>query len=78
MIRREMMHFVFMQQRFLISKSHSRLAQARSVLITSVPDDLASEEDMRLFTGFVPGGIDRIWFFRDTKVASSSSGSPNS
>ena len=70
MIRREMMHFVFMQQRFLISKSHSRLAQARTVLITSVPDDLANEEDMRLFTSFVPGGIDRIWFFRDTKVDS--------
>jgi len=68
MIRREMMHFVLMQQRFLISKSHSRLAQARTVLITSVPDDLANEEDMRLFASFVPGGIDRVWLLRDTKV----------
>jgi hypothetical protein len=63
-----MMHFVLMQQRFLISKSHSRLAQARTVLITSIPADLANEKDMRLFTSFVPGGVDRIWFFRDTKV----------
>jgi len=68
MIRREMIHFVHMRQQFLLSKSHSRLAQARTVLVTSVPDELANEHDMRLFAGFVPGGIDRVWFFRDTKA----------
>jgi hypothetical protein len=68
MIRREMLHFVHMRQQFLISKAHSRLAQARTVLITSVPDDVATDHDMRLFASFVPGGVDRIWFFRDTKV----------
>jgi hypothetical protein len=70
MIRREMSHFVHMRQQFLISKSHSRLAQARTVLITSVPDELADEDQMHLFTTFVPGGIDRVWLFRDTKVLS--------
>ncbi|KAJ7497585.1 DUF221 family protein [Mycena latifolia] len=67
MIRRELLHFLDMRHRFLISKSHSRLAQARTVLITSVPDELANEHDLRLFASFVPGGIDRVWIYRDTK-----------
>ena len=68
MIHRELAHFVHMRHQFLISKSHSRLAQARTVLITSVPEELANERDLRLFTSFVPGGIDRVWFYRDTRV----------
>ncbi|KAJ7747247.1 DUF221 family protein [Mycena metata] len=68
MIRREMYHFLDMRHKFLISKSHSRLAQARTVLITNVPDELANEHDLRLFASFVPGGIDRVWMYRDTKL----------
>ncbi|KAJ7217741.1 DUF221 family protein [Mycena pura] len=68
MIRREMLHFLDMRHEFLISKSHSRLAQARTVLITSVPEELANEHDLRLFASFVPGGIDRVWIYRDTKA----------
>ncbi|CAK5265567.1 unnamed protein product [Mycena citricolor] len=68
MIRREMLHFLDMRHRFLISNSHSRLAQAKTVLITSVPDELANEHDLRLFASFVPGGIDRVWMYRDTKA----------
>jgi len=68
MIRREMMHFVHMRHQFLISKSHSRLAQARTVLITSVPDELATEPDLRQFASFVPGGVDKVRIFRDTKA----------
>jgi calcium permeable stress-gated cation channel len=67
MIYREMIHFVHMRHLFLISKSHSRLPQARTVLITNVPDDLADEHSLRQFASFVPGGIERIWFYRDTK-----------
>ncbi|KAJ7045820.1 DUF221 family protein [Mycena alexandri] len=68
MIRREMFHFLDVRHKFLISKSHSRLAQARTVLITNVPDELANEHDLRLFASFVPGGIDRVWMYRDTKL----------
>jgi calcium permeable stress-gated cation channel len=68
MIRREMHHFVQMRHKFLDSKSHSRLPQARTVLITSVPKELANEKDLRDFASFVPGGVDRIWIYRDTKV----------
>lgn len=68
LIRREMLHFVHMRHQFLISKSHSRLAQARTVLITSVPNELANEHDMREFASFIPGGVDRVWFYRDKKL----------
>jgi hypothetical protein len=67
-IRREMMHFIHMRHQFLISASHSRLAQARTVLITSVPEELANEHDLRTFASFVPGGVDKVWILRDTTV----------
>jgi len=51
-----------------MSKSHSRLAQARTVIISPVPDELASEKALRTFASFVPGGIDRVWLYRDTKA----------
>ncbi|KAH9485237.1 hypothetical protein JR316_0002144 [Psilocybe cubensis] len=66
LIRREMLHFIHMRQQFLVSKSHSRLPQARTVLVTGVPDELANERDLRTFASFVPGGVDRIWLYRDT------------
>lgn len=69
MIRREMEHFIHMRHQFLISKSHSRLPQARTVLITSVPEELANDHDLRMFASFVPGGVDRVWIYRDTKVS---------
>lgn len=63
-----MFHFVHARHQFLISKEHSKLAQARAVLITSVPEELASEHDIRQFASFVPGGVDRVWLLRDTKA----------
>jgi len=66
--RREMLKFVHLRHQFLISKSHARLAQARTVLITSCPKDLSNEDDIRRFASFAPGGIQRVWFFRDTRV----------
>ncbi|KAJ7072039.1 DUF221 family protein [Mycena amicta] len=68
LIRRELLHFLEMRHEFLVSKSHSRLAQAKTVLITSVPAELGNEHDLRLFASFVPGGIDRVWLYRDTKA----------
>ncbi|KAF9528530.1 DUF221 family protein [Crepidotus variabilis] len=67
MINREMLIFVHLRHQFLISKSHSRLAQARTVLVLPVPEELANEHDLRTFASFVPGGIDRVWIYRDTK-----------
>ncbi|KAG5646820.1 hypothetical protein DXG03_002197 [Asterophora parasitica] len=54
-----------MRHQFLISPSHSRLAQARTVLVTSVPEDLATERALHKFASFVPGGVDRVWILRE-------------
>lgn len=71
LIRREMLHFVHKRHEFLGSREYSRLAQARTVLITNVPDELANEHELRQFASFVPGGVDRTWIYRDTKVRGS-------
>jgi hypothetical protein len=61
-----MKNFTQLRHQFLISPSHSKLPQARTVLITPVPQELASDAALRQLTSFVPGGIDRIWLYRDT------------
>ncbi|KZT24094.1 DUF221-domain-containing protein [Neolentinus lepideus HHB14362 ss-1] len=67
MIRREIFHFVHMRHQFLISKSHLRLAQARTVFITNLLDDLAKYRDLRQFCSLVPGRIQRIWICRNSR-----------
>ncbi|KAF5322492.1 hypothetical protein D9619_001365 [Psilocybe cf. subviscida] len=62
----EMKNFLQLRHQFLISPSHSKLPQARTVLITPIPQDLASDAALRQLASFVPGGIDRIWLYRDT------------
>ena len=47
-----------MRQAFLISPSHSHLAQARTVLITTIPEEMCDEKELRLWASFVPGGMD--------------------
>lgn len=63
-----MLHFVHIRHQWLISKSHAKLAQAKTVLITSLAPDLSTEEDLRQFASFVPGGIAKIWIYRDAKT----------
>ncbi|TRM61312.1 hypothetical protein BD626DRAFT_406026 [Schizophyllum amplum] len=68
MLRREMNHFVRARHQFLLSEAHQCLPQSRTVLITAVPDELASEQAMRTFASFIPGGVDRVWLYRDTRA----------
>jgi hypothetical protein len=56
-----------MRHEFLISKSHSKQANARTVLITSLPDDIADEHSLKEWASFVPGGIEKSWIYRDTR-----------
>ncbi|KAB5591080.1 hypothetical protein CTheo_5492 [Ceratobasidium theobromae] len=65
LIRRELLIFVHARHQFLISRSHSHLAQAKTVLITSMPDELCEEKALRQFCAFVPGGINKMWIYRD-------------
>ncbi|KAF7334111.1 DUF221-domain-containing protein [Mycena venus] len=67
MIHHEMIHFLDIRHGFLISKSYSQLSRSRTVLITDVPEELRNEHELRLFTSFIPGGIDRVWIHRETK-----------
>lgn len=66
MIYREMNSFIKLRQQFLLSKSHTKLAQSRTVLVTAMPDELSTEQDLRTFASFVPGGVDRVWLYRST------------
>lgn len=65
LIRRELLIFVHARHQFLVSRSHSHLAQAKTVLITSMPDELCEEKALRQFCSFVPGGINKVWIYRD-------------
>lgn len=66
LLRRELSRFVQLRHQFLLSKSHSTLAQAKTVLVTSLPEkDLTTEADLRTFASFVPGGVARVWIYRD-------------
>ncbi|KAG8704283.1 hypothetical protein FRC09_003651 [Ceratobasidium sp. 395] len=65
LIRRELLISVHARHQFLIARYHSHLAQAKTVLITSMPDELCSEEELRKFCAFVPGGIEKVWIYRD-------------
>jgi hypothetical protein len=58
---------VHMRHQFLVSKSHAKLANARTVLITHLPDALATEHALREWASFVPGGIEKAWIYRDTR-----------
>ncbi|KZS87835.1 DUF221-domain-containing protein [Sistotremastrum niveocremeum HHB9708] len=65
LIRREILHFIHTRQEFLISPSHSKLAQARTLLVTGVPDEMANEKSLKQWASFVPGGVNRVWIYRD-------------
>ncbi|KAF8529554.1 DUF221 family protein [Hysterangium stoloniferum] len=67
LIRKECFHYTEMRQGYLTSKSHSHLPQARTVLLTSIPHDMCNEKDLRIWSSFVPGGVQNIWVYRDTK-----------
>jgi hypothetical protein len=71
LVRRESLKFVQLRHEFLISPTHAHLAQARTVLITSVPDDLADEKALRKWASFVPGGVGRVWVYKDSKARAS-------
>ncbi|KAI0790073.1 hypothetical protein C8Q75DRAFT_139060 [Abortiporus biennis] len=68
LIRCELQHYTTMRQSFLTSRSHSKLAQARTVLITNIPLEMCNEKALKLWASFVPGGIQNIWIYRDTMV----------
>ena len=68
LIRRELAHYATTRQQYLISPAHASLAQARTVLITNVPFEMCDEQALRRWASFVPGGVQNVWVYRDTRV----------
>jgi hypothetical protein len=56
-----------MRHEFLVSKAHSKQANARTVLITNLPPELDTDHALVDWASFVPGGIERTWIYRDTR-----------
>lgn len=52
-----------------MSRAHSRLAQARTVLIANVPDELCDEKELTGWASFVSGGVQKVWIYGDTTVS---------
>ncbi|KAH7106891.1 DUF221 family protein [Auriculariales sp. MPI-PUGE-AT-0066] len=68
LLQDELRHVTSLRHAYLTSKAHSKHAQSRTVLITGIPQSLLNERDLRQFTSFVPGGVSRIWIYRESKV----------
>ena len=66
-IKHEMVHYVEVRQEYLVGSSHSSTAQARTVLVTSVPSDYRSESALTRLFGHLPGGVCKVWVNRDLK-----------
>lgn len=60
-------HFVQLRKEFLLSPRHATSEQAKTILITGVPDEFLSETKMRELFSSVPNGVDRVWINRDVK-----------
>ncbi|KAJ1033108.1 hypothetical protein NDA16_000386 [Ustilago loliicola] len=66
-IRSRMAKFVKLRQDFLVSPQHAASAQARTVLITGIPNELLSEKKLRAMYSQLPGGVAKIWLNRNLK-----------
>lgn len=66
-IRKRTAEFVRLRQEFLVSKKHSQTAQAKTVLLTGVPNNLLSEKKLTSMYSQMPGGVAKVWINRDLK-----------
>lgn len=64
-IRARMSKFIKLRQEFLVSPKHSATAQARTLLITGIPNELLSEKKLRAIYSQLPGGVAKIWLNRN-------------
>lgn len=66
-IRRFVASFVRNRQEFLVSPKHSVTPQARTILITGIPNDYMSERKLSAMYSHFPGGVAKVWLNRDLK-----------
>lgn len=60
----EMRKWLVIRQQYLTSPKHSRTAQARTVLVTSIPKEYMDEEKLKSLYAFLPGGVKTVWLNR--------------
>lgn len=66
-IRSRVAKFIKLRQDFLVSPQHAASVQARTVLITGIPNELLSEKKLRALYSQLPGGVAKIWLNRNLK-----------
>jgi hypothetical protein len=66
-MRRFLSAFVTHRQEFISSAKYSNSAQARTILITGIPNDYLSERKLSAMYSHLPGGVAKIWLNRDLK-----------
>jgi hypothetical protein len=64
-IRKEMIRWVLIRQKYLINPAHSALAQANTILITGISKHYLDEERLAQLFHHLPGGVKKIWLNRD-------------
>lgn len=62
-----MRHFIRVRKEFLTSAEHRNTNQAKTFLVTSVPNDMLSETKMKELYSGLPGGVKRVWINRNLK-----------
>lgn len=50
-----MTKFIKLRQDFLISEKHSETSQAKTILVTGIPNDYLSDKKLRLLYDKMPG-----------------------
>lgn len=66
-IRKWMLNFIKLRQDFLVSPHHANHPQARTLLVTGVPNEYLGEQKLRGLYSHLPGGVERVWLNRDLK-----------
>ena len=62
-----MTHFIRLRKEFLTSPEHRNTNQAKTFLVTSVPNQYLSETKIKQLYENLPGGIKRVWINRNLK-----------
>ncbi len=65
LIRKKVSQFIRLRQEFLVSEKHASTAQAKTLLVTGVPNDLLSEKKLKALYAHLPGGVAKVWLNRN-------------
>ena len=62
-----MRQFVQLRHEFLTSPEYRNSVQAKTILVTAVPNEYLSETKLAQVYGSVPGGVEKVWINRNMK-----------